>query len=185
MPINSSAQINNHLNPSLLSVHRKNVLLSNLCVLFFCDLQSLSSSQNSKPFFFLYLHNFCSDACRRKEINVLSFLLSGGGRGGAQQGGAAAGGAQNDAVQGKHVQPPGVHPGRPTVALEHQAFHHLPGRRPLGDLKSVSFKSRSASSRSRAWRESARLHLMHLPSRLPPSPPSDGITFFLLGPHQS
>ena len=54
--------------------------------------------------------------------------LSGGGSGRAQQGRAAPGGAQNDAVPGEHFQPPGVHPGCPTVALEHQAFHHLPGR---------------------------------------------------------
>ena len=66
--------------------------------------------------------------------------LSGGGSGRAQQGRPAAGGAQNDAVPGEHFQPPGVHPGRPTVTLEHQAFHHLPGRRSTAESLSSGGK---------------------------------------------
>lgn len=55
------------------------------------------------------------------------FFVSGGSSRRTQKVGQPPGEAQNAALQGEHVQPPGVHAGCTTPTLEHQASHALPG----------------------------------------------------------
>lgn len=93
----------------------------------------------------LSLFRLCFPDFLTKRSAVSACLSPGRGGGRAWQRRAAAGGAQNHAVQGERAQPPGVHPGCPTVTLEHQAFHHLPGHISL-HLLHLDLRKKGASS---------------------------------------
>lgn len=56
-------------------------------------------------------------------------VCSGSGGGGEDQRRSAPRGAKDVAFPSEHFQPPGVHPGRPTVSVEYQALYHMSGNR--------------------------------------------------------